>query len=603
MSDTHEPPPHPGRDAIQALLAQGRQEFAQFDYMAAAASFASAAHEAQMLGDLESELDAINLQANAARASGQPQRALGILSRVLRRASGPHVQDQIARMRSNMGQLNRELGNFPEALSDLMTAQEFFDLQAKPARPSAINLINMGLLYQDMGRYREAAGYLARAQRIGTEIEDDALVAVALNNLANGDLATGDLIVARERFKVALEQARELGMPEYVADNLDGLGETLAQLGDYVQALKVHEQALEVAQNHDDRVGEMDALVNLGRDRLQLDDPRRAIEDLTEALDLAADLENRRRELDIHGLLADAYEVTGDPWSALRHARECMELQSRVFDEENQERLRELQVKHQLGQSRNEAETYRLRSELMKQAIDEAENRVRKQTQQLKEAHLDVVERLALAAELHDGDTASHTRRVGRNAALIAWVLGFGREEVEEIFVAAKLHDVGKIGVSDMVLYKPGRLEAEEWALMKQHPSIGARILSGSRSRLLQLAEQISFSHHERFDGSGYPQGLAGKDIPLVARIVAVADVLDALVHSRPYKPAWPVHEALAEVQSEAGRLFDPDVAAACLDIFGGPCGISPLDNVTDWRDIEPLLEQLVPLRQVGAED
>jgi len=195
------------------------------------------------------------------------------------------------------------------------------------------------------------------------------------------------------------------------------------------------------------------------------------------------------------------------------------------------------------------------------------EDKVQERTQDLEKAQLETLQRLALAAEYRDDDTGLHTRRVGLTAARIAEALGLPTDHVALILCAAPLHDVGKIGISDTILLKPGKLTDEEFATMRQHTVIGAGILSGSTSLWLQLAEEIAISHHERWDGKGYPNGLSGEDIPLVGRIVAVADVFDALTHERPYKKAWPVGEALAEIESQVGKQFDERVVKAFLPL------------------------------------
>jgi putative two-component system response regulator len=184
---------------------------------------------------------------------------------------------------------------------------------------------------------------------------------------------------------------------------------------------------------------------------------------------------------------------------------------------------------------------------------------------QLADAQLEILERLALAAEYRDDDTGAHTRRVGESAAAIATALGLPQDEVELIRRAAPLHDVGKIAVPDAILRKPGRLTPEEFDQIKEHTVKGAAMLSGRAFPLLDLAQQIALTHHERWDGQGYPNGLAGDHIPLPGRIVAVADVFDALTHDRVYKEAWPAEEALHEIQTQAGRQFDPDVVEAFL--------------------------------------
>lgn len=196
------------------------------------------------------------------------------------------------------------------------------------------------------------------------------------------------------------------------------------------------------------------------------------------------------------------------------------------------------------------------------------EQRVREQTAHLQEAQLETLARLARAAEYRDDQTGLHTQRVGRMAALLAQAAGQSEDYVELIRRAAPLHDVGKIGIPDAILLKPAKLTAEEFERVKTHAQIGANILSGSSNRLLQLAEEIALSHHERWDGSGYPHGLEGNAIPLSGRIVAVADVFDALTDERPYKRAWTSQAAIAEIVRLSGRQFDPQIIAAFVQFM-----------------------------------
>jgi putative two-component system response regulator len=193
------------------------------------------------------------------------------------------------------------------------------------------------------------------------------------------------------------------------------------------------------------------------------------------------------------------------------------------------------------------------------------EARVRQRTHELEDAQGEILARLAAAAEHRDDDTGRHTFRVGQMSAAIADALGLPREAVELIRAAAPLHDVGKIGVPDHILLKAGKLTPEEFAVMKTHTTIGAAILAGGRSALVIEAERIALNHHERWDGTGYPDGLAGNAIPLGARIVAVADVFDALTHERPYRAAWPLDRVMGEIRAQTGHHFDPAVVAAFL--------------------------------------
>jgi putative two-component system response regulator len=191
------------------------------------------------------------------------------------------------------------------------------------------------------------------------------------------------------------------------------------------------------------------------------------------------------------------------------------------------------------------------------------EEKVKERTRDLERSQGEMLQRLAEAAEFRDDDTGQHTQRVGEMAAQLTRELGLGDQRAQLIFHAAPLHDVGKIGIADAILLKPGKLAPEEFEIMKTHAAIGAALLKEGHSPLVQMAHVIALTHHEKWDGSGYPQGLRGQDIPIEGRITAVVDVFDALTHERPYKNAWPIHHALAEIEAAAGAHFDPEVTRA----------------------------------------
>lgn len=192
---------------------------------------------------------------------------------------------------------------------------------------------------------------------------------------------------------------------------------------------------------------------------------------------------------------------------------------------------------------------------------------VSERAQQLLAAQDDTIERLAQVLEFHDDALGHHTKRVGDLAADIATMMGMQPVQVDLVGRAATLHDVGKVGIPDNILLKPDRLTADEFEVIKMHTSIGSRILSGSRSDYLKMAEQIALAHHERWDGMGYPMGLSAEDIPLPARIVAVADFYDAVTHERPYRPAWSKERALEVIREGSGTHFDPLVVQAFLQL------------------------------------
>ncbi|TSE25876.1 Cyclic di-GMP phosphodiesterase response regulator RpfG [Tepidimonas sediminis] len=191
---------------------------------------------------------------------------------------------------------------------------------------------------------------------------------------------------------------------------------------------------------------------------------------------------------------------------------------------------------------------------------------VRERTEEVRRTRLQVVQRLGRAAEYRDEETGHHILRMSHMAAHLARTVGWDDAAVELMLHAAPMHDIGKIGIPDAVLLKPGRFEPHEWEIMKTHATIGAQLLDGDDSDLLRMARDIAWTHHEKWDGSGYPRGLAGEDIPEAGRIVALADVFDALTSARPYKRAWPVEEAVALLREQRGRHFEPRLVDAFLD-------------------------------------
>jgi putative two-component system response regulator len=210
----------------------------------------------------------------------------------------------------------------------------------------------------------------------------------------------------------------------------------------------------------------------------------------------------------------------------------------------------------------NLLETRRLYQQLQHEN-ESLEQRVRARTRSLERARLEILERLSLAGEYRDDETNEHAQRVGRTAAQLARALGLRRDRVELIRRAAPLHDIGKIGIPDAILLKPDRLTPDERKVMQSHVEIGSRILDGSSSPTLKLAEEIARTHHEWWSGGGYPAGLAGEEIPITGRMVALADVYDALTHRRPYKEAFTIEHSVSEIRQFSGSHFDPKLVEA----------------------------------------
>ena len=196
------------------------------------------------------------------------------------------------------------------------------------------------------------------------------------------------------------------------------------------------------------------------------------------------------------------------------------------------------------------------------------ESEVRRRTADIRHREQEIALRLVAASEYRDVDTGAHVRRIGAYAAALAQTLGWASEAIAEIRLAAPMHDVGKIGIPDGILLKPGRLTELEFATMQRHTLIGASILGGTTIRLLEAAQEIALAHHERWDGTGYPHRLVREAIPLAARLVAVTDVYDALIHRRTYKPALSEEKAIAILRAGRGSHFDPTVLDCFLDLL-----------------------------------
>jgi len=195
---------------------------------------------------------------------------------------------------------------------------------------------------------------------------------------------------------------------------------------------------------------------------------------------------------------------------------------------------------------------------------DLLENEVLKRTKEILATQFEIVQRLGAAGELRDNETGAHVKRMSHTCSLLASKRGLGKDFSEQLLYASTMHDVGKIGIPDSILLKPGKLSPEEWQVMQQHPRIGAKIIGDNDSRLIALARETALYHHEKWDGTGYPHKIAGEEIPVSARIAAISDVFDALTSERPYKKAWTVEKAIGELKEESGKHFEP----VMVDLF-----------------------------------
>jgi putative two-component system response regulator len=225
----------------------------------------------------------------------------------------------------------------------------------------------------------------------------------------------------------------------------------------------------------------------------------------------------------------------------------------------------------------------RIKTQLeLKQHRDHLEDLVKEKTAEIMESKLDIIYRLARAAEYRDNETGMHVVRMSHYCAIIGKAATLKDDVCENLFHAASMHDVGKIGIPDRILLKPASLTTEEYDQMKTHTIIGGELLAGGHYDILRMAQNIALTHHEKWDGSGYPKGLSGEDIPIEGRIAAICDVFDALTSKRPYKKEWPVEKAMDEILSQKGKHFDPGL----VELF-----VENLDEIlkTKKRFSEPL--------------
>lgn len=188
---------------------------------------------------------------------------------------------------------------------------------------------------------------------------------------------------------------------------------------------------------------------------------------------------------------------------------------------------------------------------------------VRQRTEELNKTQFNIINSLARAGEYKDNETGLHVERMSRYAQLIALAYGLDDDEAQQLLTVAPMHDIGKIGIPDHIMLKPGKLNKQEWEIMTTHPQIGADLIGEDRCILLENARIVALTHHEKWDGTGYPLGLSGDEIPLFGRIVAIADVFDALTSKRPYKETWPIEQAIEEIERSSGKHFDPALIPA----------------------------------------
>ncbi|WP_407569595.1 tetratricopeptide repeat protein [Deinococcus altitudinis] len=558
----------PGRDELTLLAGRVRSLLARDDQDALMGAAQEYLDRATRLGDDGALAEALSYLISAEQRQGAfLQAAQHLRQETEVRARLGDKTGQVECL-NNLGMLYATLGDYAEALTILFQCQQLSVQYAEvPPEYRAACLVNIGHTYLATQHHAQALDFLLPGLEAATEAGDLATQVSALSELGLVYKAQGQLPLALETLTRGLDLARAAGVQEEI-DLTDNLGQVYAEMGDLARARELFARSLWQAEQQEDVQGRVGAQLSLGRLNFREGRAAEARTLLQDALDTALLHDLRQSALDLYQALYQGFEAAGDLAAAFPHLRAYQTLSRQMFNENSERRSQTLTARFEAERARQEADMYRQIGEVSQTARLQAEETARARTTELEAAQIEIVTRLGMAAEYRDDETGQHTRRVGELSGHLAQALGLPPETVDLIRWAARLHDIGKIGIPDSVLLKQGRYTLEEFGRMKAHTVIGAKVLEGSTSPLLRMAEEIARTHHERWDGAGYPNGLAGPDIPISGRVVAVADVFDALTTARLYKPAWSVDDALDEMRSLAGTQFDPEVVACLLALI-----------------------------------
>ncbi len=522
--------------------------------------------------------------------SGRPDRGLDIAAKA--RSFALEVADakSTAAALTMLGICAADTGNLPMAMESYADALSLAQKSNDFVREGRVWL-NLGAALIYSGLFREAIGCfakvveLARIEKSLGSIVDGAQTNIALCHLHLDEINQG-LIAIRKAIELSSKtpDAHSI-LNRVLAENY--YTRLLLEVSNFEGAREHARLAREFASQSKSPRADISASVAEGLAEVFSGQTDIGISRLTNTLDRAIALKVTSREVLV--ALVKAFEYTGQHDRALEYLNRMLE-QQRKTQEANvlQHVKRHLSQLHPADDGAPAEDAAQVIKKLTTRA-EVLEGRVAKQElklrdQELFKARVEVMERLAVAAELRDDSTGEHSYRVGRLASLLAKDAGCDEDMVFMLDIAARLHDIGKVGIPDGILLKPAALNSAEREIMKTHAMIGAEVLAKSQIPHMQMAEEIARSHHEWWDGSGYPGNLTGTNIPLAARITALADVFDALTHKRSYKQAWTVDSALTEILALRGRQFDPELTDRFLAL------VSRLRR--EYGDLDALLGQ-----------
>jgi response regulator RpfG family c-di-GMP phosphodiesterase len=547
--------------------------------------------------------DLLDLARNAEADDLIRARSLIQQARVLARSTANQAGEAEALYR--LASVSYRLGHPDEAFGLALESRD----AARKCAAVAIevwSLTLVGVVHYQAGNYSQALENLLQALELHRATDDLGDQSNLLNTIAAVHHSMRDTDRAIVTYEAALEANRHNPRPEFNAVALANMAKVRAERNENLLAVSLGEAALELARDHlavivpeilsnlaeayaalelvprakacldeadaalVDAEGQAEptqtsvlVAVRVARGRVSIADSElvEAVSVLEGAAELAGHHGLKEQQLVVHELLAEVLKKLGRFEEALAHREASFRVHSEVFNRDTDLRIKTLQIAHDTLTARDQAELLRVRT-------TQLEDLVRSRTQELEEQHYEAFERLAVIAEYRDADTGEHSTRVGEFAADLALQLGEDPAWAANLRLAGRLHDIGKVAVPDAVLQKEGVFSPDEFEIMKTHTTIGATVFAGSRSALIQLAAEVALSHHERWDGSGYPAGLAGESIPLSGRIVAVADVYDALTRAHRYKQAWSSEDAAQYIVVGSGIQFEPRIVDALLQVL-----------------------------------
>ena len=463
-----------------------------------------------------------------------------------------------------LGLIHGVTGNYPESLQYRMRALEIArEVGNRVLEADSLNAI--GVQYSELGDHKQALSNYSAVLSIYRELESNREPMVLIN-IADACTRMGDFPQALHYAQMALEISHRLETTWYDSSILRIMGAVYLDMGDGELALSCYQQAATVhldPKSNGQVLGgpeRVNLMIDMGKAHLLRNATDEATRIWIQALAEAQHAGAKPLQMQLHDLLYQMDKMSGQLDAALKHHEAWAELKQDIFNAETDRRIKTLQVMYDTKEAQREAEILRLKT-------TELERMVQSRTRALEASQIEMLERLAVAIEARDSGTGDHIKRVGALSAELARMLGLDVETTELIRLAAPLHDIGKISIPDHILLKREGLTEAETLLMREHTVVGAKMLSQGSSKLLRMAEAIALSHHEHWNGAGYPYQLAGEVIPLVGRIVAVADAYDAIVNARPYKPAISRELALKELLRCAGTQFDPKVVSALVSV------------------------------------